>query len=60
MKLLPLEIADKIPELYDTEELGDDAIVHVKFFTPWTFWTWYVIEYDGRDLCFGLVNGFEL
>ena len=34
-------------------------MVHVKFFTPWTSWTWYGIEFDGEDLCFGLVDGHE-
>jgi len=34
--------------------------VHAKFFTPWTGWTWYAIEFDGDDLCFGLVDGHEL
>lgn len=60
MELLPKELADKIPALYATENLGDDAIVHAKFFTPWTFWTWYVLEYDGSDKCFGLVSGYEV
>lgn len=60
MELMPKEVAEKIPPLYATEKLGDDAVVHVKFFTPWTFWTWYVIEYDGEDKCFGFVDGYEL
>lgn len=59
MELIPYDLGETIPELYATDGQGDDAIVHVKLFTPWTSWTWYVIEYDGKDLCFGLVDGFE-
>lgn len=31
----------------------------VKFFTPWSNWTWYATEFDGEDTFFGLVYGFE-
>ena len=31
----------------------------MKFFHPAANWTWYVIEYDGKDLCWGLVDGHE-
>ena len=30
-----------------------------KFFTPDSFWTWYVSEFDGDDLFFGWVVGLE-
>jgi len=46
MELLPKEIAERLPPLYSQEEQGDQAIAQVKFFTPWTSWTWYVSEYD--------------
>lgn len=59
MKLLPPEIASSIPKLYETEGQGNDAIVPVKFFLPGSAWTWYVVEFDGEDLCFGLVVGME-
>lgn len=59
MKLLSSEIASTIPKLYEQEGLGNAAIVHAKFFLPGSNWTWYVIEYDGDDLCFGLVVGME-
>lgn len=48
-----------LPKLYTTDGHGDDAVVQMKFFTPTSSWTWYVIEYDGDDLCFGLVEGHE-
>ncbi len=37
-----------------------EALAHVKFFTSDTNWTWYASEFDGEDLFFGLVSGFEV
>jgi len=31
----------------------------VKFFYPDFSWTWYGIEFDGKDVFYGLVDGFE-
>jgi len=60
MKLLPEKIAKRLPPLYSQEEQGDNAIAAVKFFTPWTGWTWYASEYDPEQrLCFGVVVGHE-
>ncbi len=59
MKLLTQEIRKKLPPLYSQESKGGDAIAIVKFFTPTSQWTWYVTEFDGEDLFFGLVDGFE-
>lgn len=58
MRLLPDALRSTIPPLYAGESEAD-PIVRAKLFTPWTHWTWYVIEFDGEDLCFGLVDGFE-
>ncbi len=58
MELLPADIRSQIPALYSQEETKD-PIVYVKFFSPSSNWTWYVTEFDGEDLCFGLVKGFE-
>jgi hypothetical protein len=58
-KLLTKEILGKIPPLYSQEKLGDAAIAYVKFFTPWSNWTWYATEFDGQDQFFGLVVGQE-
>jgi len=49
-----------LPPLYHNEEKGLEAIAPVKFFTPDSQWTWYPTEFDGRDICFGLVSGFEV
>lgn len=32
----------------------------MEFFSPDSNWTWYAVEFDGEDLFFGLVDGFEL
>ena len=37
-----------------------DALAHVKFFTPDSNWTWYASEFDGEDIFYGLVIGFEV
>ena len=58
MKLLTKAIEKQLPPLYTTD--GDaDAMVIVKFFTPWANWTWYATEYDGEDKFFGYVVGME-
>lgn len=61
MKLMTKEIQKKFESktLGSTEMLGDNAEIVVKFFTPWANWTWYATEFDGEDLFFGLVDGFE-
>ena len=57
-KLMTKSIENKIPPLYDQDGKGKDAIVYVKFFTPWSNWTWYVTEYDPKQkLLFGYVVG---
>ena len=60
MMLLTKANREALPGLYEQDGLGDDAIVHVKFFTPDSNWTWYATEFDGKDTFFGLVDGFEM
>ena len=38
------EIADRIPKLYAQDGKGDEAIVHVKWFCPWSQWSWFATE----------------
>jgi len=57
MKLLTQELLKQIPALYDQDGKGGKAVVHVKFFTPDSNWTWYGTEFDGTDTFFGLVDG---
>ncbi len=37
-----------------------DTLAQVKFFMPESNWTWYASEFDGDDLFFWLVSGFEV
>ena len=53
------EIRKNLPRLYAQENLGSGAVVHVKYFTPDSDWTFYATEFDGEDIFFGLVDGFE-
>jgi hypothetical protein len=59
LELLPQDVREKLPELYANEELGLAAQALVKLFTPDSSWTWYCSSFDGHDICFGLVIGFE-
>ena len=58
--LLDDESREKLPPLYSGEEQGLNALAQVKFFTPDSNWTWYASEFDGENLFFGLVIGFEM
>jgi len=58
MKLLTKEILKRLPALY-SQENNPDPIVQVKFFDPCGSWTWYATEFDGKDIFFGMVDGFE-
>ena len=59
MVLLPKEIEEKLPPLYATEKIATkDKIVKIKFFTPDSSWSWYVVEYDKEEkIFFGYVKG---
>jgi hypothetical protein len=59
-ELLPQEIREKLPPLYSNEGVGLMALAIVKYFTPDSNWTWYASEFDGEDIFFGLVSGFEV
>lgn len=60
MKLLTKELRRKLPKLQSTENVPlEEKVVVAKFFTPDSSWTWYACEFDGDDLFFGLVDGFE-
>lgn len=59
VELLPKDMREALPELYANETLGLQALALVKFFTPDSSWTWYGSEFDGEDVFFGLVIGFE-
>ena len=56
--LLPKSVLSELPPLGATES-EHEPLARVKFFYPDFSWTWYAIEFDGDDLFFGLVDGFE-
>ena len=62
MKLMTKEIEKKLPKLYSQGNVSDPKII-VKFFTPWSNWTWFAYEgekqEDGNWLFFGMVHGLE-
>jgi hypothetical protein len=61
MRLLTEELRAQLPKLYAQEKV-QDKIVHVRFFTPDSSWTWYVIEgeeEEGDVRFFGYVVGME-
>jgi hypothetical protein len=64
MQLMTQEIEQKIPALRTTENMEPSEIdVVVKFFTPWSNWTWYATEGekqpDGDWMFYGFVDGIE-
>lgn len=60
MKLLTQEIRKQLPKLNETESIPtEEKVAVVKYFTPWSNWTWYGVEFDGEDTFFGLVFGLE-
>ena len=61
-KLMTVELAAQVPPLgtYAAAETVDDVLAHVKLFSPYAAWTWYMTEWDAETgQCFGLVEGFE-
>ena len=57
-KLITKEIEKALHKLYSQENV-DDPIVVAKWFSPYSNWRWFAIEFDGEDIFFGLVQGFE-
>src|ERR1044072_7858946 len=60
-EFFPDHIKSQLPPLY-SQENNKDPIVHIKFFCPWSQWTWYATEgqIEGEDfLFFGYVVGLE-
>jgi hypothetical protein len=60
MELLDGETRAVLPQLYANERKGLEAVAPIKFFTPDSNWIWYPTEFDGDDVFFGLVDGFEM
>lgn len=61
MELLPADLRKTLPKLY-AQEADCNPVVHIKFFTPDSNWTWFVTEgepEDGDFRFFGYVCGME-
>lgn len=62
MDLLPAALRATLPALY-SQENTPDPIIHLKFFTPDSNWTWLVTEGNAEDdddyRFFGYVIGIE-
>jgi hypothetical protein len=59
-KLLPKQIRAALPPLDSTDGSSfDNRLLVVKFFCPYNGWRWYAVEFDGSDIFFGYVEGFE-
>jgi hypothetical protein len=58
MELLTKELRAQLPPLYSQEQ-EPDLLMLCKFFTPDSTWTWYACEFDGEEVFFGYVVGFE-
>ncbi len=43
MSLIPQDIVNKIPNLYETEN-QKDPICYIKLFLPSSNWTWYIMR----------------
>jgi hypothetical protein len=69
MQLLTKEIRDRLSKLYACEKKKpQDVEIIVKFFTPWSNWTWYayegepVLDEAGEEVdftFFGYVKGLD-
>jgi len=59
MKLLTEELRRQLPPLGSQDGKGGKAVALAKLFTPSSSWTWFIVEGDGEDICFGLVDGHE-
>lgn len=61
MELLPKELQNKIPKLYETERIPtSDKIIYARYYAKNTNWVWYAVEYSKDDdkIFFGYVQGF--
>ena len=51
MKLVTEEVKKVLPELYANDGKGGKAVVHVKYFTPDSNWTWYATYVEHGISC---------
>ena len=59
-QLLPSYIQKRLLKIEDVHDTPlSELTAVVKFFYPDFGWTWYGVAWDGEDIFFGLVDGFE-
>lgn len=62
MQLMTTAIEKTLPKL-KSQDGADDPVVHVKYFSPYSGWTWWATEGERNEAgdleFFGLVDGFE-
>lgn len=58
MTLFVDDLPQAVPPI-GTSEGHRNPFVYARFFHAASGWSWWVLEFDGIDLCFGLVYGFE-
>jgi hypothetical protein len=58
MQLLTTKVKEDLPPLY-SQENNPDPLALIRFVDTLGDWSWYAIEFDGDNLFFGLVLGFE-
>ncbi len=59
MDLQKNKLLEEIPPMGSQNGKGLEAIAFMKFFTPWSYWSWYPVEFDGYDTFYGFVDGIE-
>ena len=58
MKLLTKKISDDAKAQYDKGSSLEDQMIVGKFFTPWSNWTWYLMNmHEDENYCWGIVQG---
>lgn len=59
MELIPKELLESIPKLYETEDVVNPTC-HIKLFTPDANFTWYIIEISiDKKHCYGYVESLD-
>ena len=57
-ELMTREIAEELPRLYE-QDGSEDPTVYVHYFSCVNGWDWWLLEFDGTDEAFGLVEGYD-
>ena len=57
-QLMTEEIAKTVPGLYG-QDGTEDPTVYAHYFSCVNGWDWWLLEFDGTDEAFGLVEGYD-